>query len=348
MFHRASEILVRRLCLLLVLPALLTAMVTAQQPSPPSQPSAPPPALYSRQPPSQSAPPNSNQPDIPASRQPSVKGGHNADTNPGRQPHGSGNGGAIAAGVIGGVAAAAVITGLVAHEKNSPEHFWHNGPEVPKQFDMSGLTLKCLIGPNWPVVLDFLLDSPGAAEVEIVAADKHHFKVRMTNTPNQRAYAIFRLPKDFGTKTQIAVLQVRAVAPGNSTGGTSAPALRIYGMGGGENAVGSVAIDQLTFQPAAIHPKAKEVATYGFHAHSAFNSVRAEFICVSLQNGHVIVQQDQEAKLSPIPQGERARGTWEGKGKAGEHMLQVRAWRGLENGGDWVVAWSPDIVDVVK
>jgi hypothetical protein len=29
-------------------------------------------------------------------------------------------------------------------------------------------------------------------------------------------------------------------------------------------------------------------------------------------------------------------------------MLQVRAWRGLENGGDWVVAWSPDIVDVVK
>jgi hypothetical protein len=29
-------------------------------------------------------------------------------------------------------------------------------------------------------------------------------------------------------------------------------------------------------------------------------------------------------------------------------MLQIRAWRGLENGGDWVVAWSPDIVDVVK
>jgi hypothetical protein len=44
----------------------------------------------------------------------------------------------------------------------------------------------------------------------------------------------------------------------------------------------------------------------------------------------------------------RAGGTWEGKGKPGEHMLQIRAWRGLENGGDWVVAWSPDIVDVVK
>jgi hypothetical protein len=29
-------------------------------------------------------------------------------------------------------------------------------------------------------------------------------------------------------------------------------------------------------------------------------------------------------------------------------MLQVRAWRGLENGGDWVVAWSPDIVNVIQ
>ncbi len=174
--------------------------------------------------------------------------------------------------------------------------------------------------------------------MEIVAADKHHFKVRMTNAPNQRAYGIFRLPKDFGTKIQIAVLQVRAVAPGNGTAGTNAPALRIYGMGGGENAVGSVAIDQLTFQPAAIHPKAKEVATYGFHAHSAFNSVRAEFICVSLQNGHVIVQQDQEAKLSPRflkasgreepgrGKGQSGRAHAAGEGMAGDWRMAETGW----------------------
>ena len=60
-----------------------------------------------------------------------------------------------------------------------------------------------------------------------------------------------------------------------------------------------------------------------------------------------MVEKDQEAKLAPIPEGERAKGTWEGKGgKTGEHMLQIRAWRGLEKGGDWVVAWSPDIVNL--
>jgi hypothetical protein len=75
--------------------------------------------------------------------------------------------------------------------------------------------------------------------------------------------------------------------------------------------------------------------------------VRAEFIFTTLYNGRVLVQKEQEEQLSPIPEGERARGTWKG-GKPGEHMLQIRAWRGLESGGDWVVAWSPDIVDVVK
>ena len=109
-----------------------------------------------------------------------------------------------------------------------------------------------------------------------------------------------------------------------------------------------MAIDELKFQPPRIHPKAKEVANYSFHSHSAFNGTRAEFIYTTLYKGHVLVQKDQDATLPPIPAGEQARGTWEGKGKAGNHMLQVRAWRGLEIGGDWVVVWSPDVVEVVK
>jgi hypothetical protein len=87
---------------------------------------------------------------------------------------------------------------------------------------------------------------------------------------------------------------------------------------------------------------------YSFHAHSSFNGVRAEFVLTELRNGHVVVEKDQEAKLPPVPQDESPRQTWVAKGKTGEHMLEIRAWRGLENGGDWVVAWSPDIVDVLQ
>jgi len=282
---------------------------------------------------------------VPTTRNPSSKGGHAADTRSGSSPHSSNSGSTIATASIAAAAGFGVFE-LIKHHNESPKKLGHDGPSVPEAFNMSGFSIKGLVHPGWPIVLDFTLDSPGAVQVDITSADKHHYQVTMSNTPNRRAYAIFRLPANFGDKLQTAIYHVHAVPLAGTT--TSTPGLRTYGMGAGEKAVGSVAIDQLTFQPAAIHPQAKEVANYGFHTHSAFDSVNAEFIFTTLYNGSLLVQKDQEQKLSPIPEGERATGTWEGKGKPGEHMLQIRAWRGADNGGDWVVAWSPDIVDVVK
>ncbi len=289
-------------------------------------------------------PPHASAP-VPTSQQPSTAGRHPADTTQGRTPHSSGNGAAIA-GAIGAAGAGIVIAELIAHHNTSPDTLGHNGPQLPKQFDMNTFTVKGLVAPSWPVVLDFMLDGPGAVELDIVAADKHQYRVRMTNTPNRRAYAILHLPPDFGSGLQTGVYQVHSIAAPGAT--TPPPGLRTYGIGAGEKAVGSVAIDQLTFEPAAIHTRAKEVANYSFHAHSTFNGVRAEFIVTTLYNGHLLIERDQEQELPPIPQDERGRGTWNGSGKGGEHMLQIRAWRGLERGGDWVVAWSPDIVEVVK
>jgi hypothetical protein len=277
------------------------------------------------------------------SQDPSKKGGHPADTRPGTNPHSSTMG--------PGIATASIAAGLIfaknIHDYNkSPEKLGHDGPQVPKSLNMNGFTIKGLAYPNWPVVLDFKLDSPGGVEMDIVAADNHRDQVIIPNLPNRRAYAIFKLPANFGDKLQTAIYQVRSIPNPGAT--SPAPNLRTYGIGAGEKAVGSVAIDQLTFQPATIHPHAHEAASFGFHAHSAFDGVRAEFIFTTLLNGQVLVQQDQEQRLSPVPEGERAKGTWQGNGRPGEHMLQIRAWRGLQNGGDWVVAWSPDIVDVVK
>jgi hypothetical protein len=276
-----------------------------------------------------------------ASQESSIKGGHPADTIRGRTPHGSGDGAAIGA-AIATTAAGLVIDKLV--HNTSPAKLSREGPQVPKEFDLSGFTITGLVHPNWPVVLDFMIDAPGAARI-VITAGKHHFQATITNQPNRRGYAIIHLPANFGTRLQTGTYQVYSIP---ATAGKAPPKLRTYGIGAGDKAVGSVAIDQLTFQPATIHPKAKEVADYGFHVHSAFDGVRAEFIFTTLYNGRVLVQKDQEEKLSPVPEGERAKGTWKGQGKPGEHMLQIRAWRGLQNGGDWVVAWSPDIVDVVK
>ena len=308
----------------------------AQGPYPPS---------YSRGNPKSSSPPaSSSGGTVPASRTPSSKSGHGTDTNQGSEPHGGGNGGAIAGAAAGAVVGGLLLHELMSHHAPSPEKLGHDGPETPKDYDMSNFTVKGLVGPNWPVVLDFKLETAGTVEIDIVAADKHEFHVMMTNSTNRRAYGITRLPPGFGTEVQAAIFQIHTLAPT----GSAAPGMRTYGLGAGERAVGSVAIDKVVFGPAAIHPKAKEVATYSFHAHSAFSGVRAEFIFTTLYNGHVLLEKDSEEGLPPVPPDEQARGTWPGKGKPGQHMLEIRAWRGLKDGGDWVVAWSPDIVDVVK
>jgi hypothetical protein len=252
-------------------------------------------------------------------------------------------------GALAGVGAAVAIAEIFAHHEASPERFGKDGPQVPKEFDMSGFAIKGLALGGWPVVLDYEVDSPGVVEVDITGANKQHIRATLTHQANTRMYQIFHLPENFSSKLQTAVYDLHCVPMVGTPGVTAAaPGLRVYGIGAGPKAVGSVAIDQLTFEPAIVHRKAKEVATYTFHAHSAFDGVRAEFVFTTLYNGHTLVQKDQEEKLSAIGEGERARETWEAKGKPGEHMLQVRAWRGLETGGDWVVAWSPDIVDVVE
>jgi hypothetical protein len=272
--------------------------------------------------------------------------GHPNETNTGRAPHGSGDGPVIAAGAA--AAGAAITAIIIHHEHGSTGYLGKNGPEVPKDLDMNGFSIKGLVRPNWPVVLDFAIDSPGAARVDIITADnRHHFRATIHNTPNRRAYGIFHLPANFGENLQTAIYKVQAVPLAGSS--APPPQLRTFGLGAGDRAVGSVAIDQLTFQPAAIHPKQNEVASFGFHAHSNFNGVTAEFVFTTLNNGHVLVEKDQEQKMDPVEEDQHDNGTWAGKkGKTGEHMLQVRAWRGLQDGGDWVVAWSPDIVNVVQ
>lgn len=149
---------------------------------------------------------------VDSSQLPPSREGHPPETNPGRNPHGSNDGAAI--GAAAGAAAAGVFIGeLIAHHNASPEKLGKDGPQVPKEFDMGGFEIKGLVHPNWPIVLDFMLYSPGIVRIDVIAADKNHYAATISNTPNRRAYAIIHLPADFGKKLQTGVYQVRALPP---------------------------------------------------------------------------------------------------------------------------------------
>lgn len=283
-------------------------------------------------------------PTTPARQTPSKAGNHQADTRPGNNVGGLSKG--EDAGIAAGIAGAAIGGAIWFHHHEehkllNPDQLSSNGPNVPKNFDMNHFIVEGFIGPDWPVALDFTLDAPGAVKFDIVTSDHQQYSALFTNGLHGRGIAIIH-PKGLPDKVQIATFDVEAVAPQGSNG--PVPTLRVYGMAAGPKAVGSIAIDEVTFGPSNI--RMKQTAEYGFHSHSDFSNVRADFIYTFLKDSHIVMKQESEDPAGPVAQGDHAQGTWIGKGSEGQHMLQIRAWRGYA--ADWVVAWSPDVVVVAK
>ncbi len=272
-------------------------------------------------------------------------GRHDADTNRGQPVSSSGMSGGEQAGIIAGVggAAALIAWGVHHHEHALPnsEDLLKNGPRVPQNVSMNHLIVDGLIGPGWPVGIDFQLGGPGSVLLDITTADKVQYHQILTNNLNGRGITI-SYPNGLPDKLQSAIFDVEAIAPAGSNG--PPPNMRVYGMAAGPHAVGSIAIDQISFGPADL--KMNQAAQFQFHSHSDFSTVRADFMWTGLKDNQIEMKQDSETPLGPVTSDEHAQGSLQGKGSVGQHLLQIRACRG--NSGDWVVAWSPDVVNLAK
>ena len=162
---------------------------------------------------------------------------------------------------------------------------------------MSAFTITGLAKANEPVALDFAISQPGTVAVDIFGSNKQVLRATITNSLNSRGIGKVYIPATFTEDLQRTIFQVHFIS---ATGQNPAPDLRVYGIGVGERAVGSVAIDQLTFGPPSVHPVLKEEAQYGFHAHSAFDGEKAEFVFTALNNGHILLKKDTDQSLNPI------------------------------------------------
>lgn len=226
-----------------------------------------------------------------------------------------------------------------------------SGPGLPDAYAMSGFTLHGLVRGGAPFVVDCEARD-ATLRIEMKTRDREPFvyNIRLDG----RIQEIFRLPASFDAEPRAARISIHAVK--NQPGPEVPAALRIHGLGMGEKAVGSVAIDQISFGPPEVRIGRFGKARYGFHARSDFNRVVAEFARVENRNG--IIQVTERVDKEDI--GELTRDSWVGRDKPriwdgkdengevseGLHLLQVRAWRSAVREGDWVVSWSPDWVEI--
>lgn len=242
---------------------------------------------------------------------------------------------------------------LVGHAmggKSTPEKVLsEQGPQESPIFSMSNLTILGFCKGGWPMVLDYEISQPGLYLVTVSADNTAPYSYLLDSSQTGRHQLMLQIPARFGDQVRPGTYAIQAIS--SQPGEVASVYLRVFGIGAGGRAVGSVAIDQLRFTPPAVRPQDRQTAAYGFHSHADFEKVTAEFDRVGLvQRSVVNVLEDKQdvkdvVRRDTIIQNKQ----WDprkAKAKPGQHMLQVRAWYTLKSGGDWVIAWSPELVSV--
>ena len=235
-----------------------------------------------------------------------------------------------------------------------------NGPQMPPiyvwnavQFSITGFSKG-----NWPIYIDYVLEHPGTLLV-VIAPDGRPPHVFLTNSDAGHTNARVQLPASMGDDLRVS--QYLIVPLGKGLG------LHVLGISAGPQAVGSMGIDQVSFGPNSIQIAHHQKAQYSFHAIKDFKKSGVTFIrLVKSNTGEIIAADVGEKNIGSVIRNGEKNGDWDGTPKppkdevkqyppeqqrwlqepTGVHVLQVRAWFGVNEGGDWVFASSDSQVSV--
>jgi len=227
----------------------------------------------------------------------------------------------------------------------SAESLSKEGPQFPTEFSMSNFTATCFVAGNWPLFIDYELEQSGRVTLTVAAEGVAPFIYRLRETRVGRHEELITLPTYFGGKPRVATYSIKAVSE-DTAYVKPVPHLLIYAFGGGHNAVSSSGIDQVSFQPGSVLVSQNQRATYRFHSRRDFNKVSADFMRIGKNPDNEIVAQlvDRKKFDKGMRRDDVISDVWNckagGRASQGSHELHVRAWRGLESGGDWMFTSS--------
>ena len=236
-------------------------------------------------------------------------------------------------------------------ESDRVDELLQDGPQLPAQFNGSAFGIRGLIKGGWPIVVDYEQYVPGVVRLRIAIPGADVVTYRLDQFGLGRHVLQFKLPPFLGDHLRPAVIALTAVDPATQT--ETLEGFKVYGIGIGPRAVGSVAVDQLEFTPGTVSVEAGQTAAYAFHSRSDFDNAAVEFMRViqspdglhkRLVNSRRIrggvprdawIESDEQERWNGLDVDRRV--------SEGRHQLQVRVW---DDGGDWVGAWSDSLVTV--
>ncbi|HEV3471122.1 MAG TPA: hypothetical protein VG148_17495 [Pyrinomonadaceae bacterium] len=251
------------------------------------------------------------------------------------------------AAIIGGIVGGGIIARRAASRSDSDaeaEKLSEEGPQLPDSFSPSDLRLVAFLTGNWPLFIAYELEEPGVVTLTIEAEGFPPFVHEFGGTRPGRHEEMLRLPAAFGRKPRVAAYALRALS--DRTPSAQPVPLHLHAFGAGDKAVGSSGFDRVSFLPDRVVSGQQERASYSFHAIRDFNKASADFMRLGRGSRRQIVAQlvDRVSYRSGIRSGQTVSGEWNcqpgSRPSVGIHELYVRGWRGVGEGGDWMITSS--------
>ncbi len=228
------------------------------------------------------------------------------------------------------------------HKELKERELYRTGAQLPRSFNMSDFSFTAFVKGNWPVVVNFELEARSSATITFEVKDVQPFIQELTATgTGQPREVLFNLPERFGDKPQAALITIKAV--NTSQGAGQLASFRLYAFGAGPQAVGSVTIDEVDFQPGRINTRKGEQVGYSFHSRNDYIDVSAEFWIGKAVRRALGMSLVYAKKLGPIRRDGRRSRQWDGKKSVGRgfsigaHQLHLNARTGS---ADWLLVWS--------
>jgi len=282
----------------------------------------------------------------------------------GKKKNGSNISKAIAIGVIGAIAIAAIHNAMSKEpqtdEPDQGEHEFENqlkenGPAFSHLYNMSAFMMIGFVKGGWPLVIDFEQQQPGYVELMVRTKTSDTFRYRLDSGGTGHRHIVLPLPPMLGNEPVPAKIAITATTGKNSN--RSLAGFELLGLGAGPRAVGSVAIDKVAFAADKIQSSLGQTAAYRFYAHSNFENTSVDFMKLLDNDEHdgerhdLVNQHNLDGGITANRWfGIEEQLEWDGRNlenqpSVGPHKLKVRVWH---TEGDWVSAWSNSAVSVLE
>ncbi|HEV2008825.1 MAG TPA: hypothetical protein VGQ88_08910, partial [Burkholderiales bacterium] len=234
------------------------------------------------------------------------------------------------------------------------------GPKLPASYRIGAYAVQGYVRGGWPFVIDFLPERNSRTWLEVSLDGRLRFTQLLdSDGSGGRRLVDVVLPADLPAAPRPGMYVIRSIRVEDGRrrqgrDGKDMPAdVQLYGIGAGPSAVGSVAVEEVVFEPGLLRlvPSSQISATYSYNAKSEFNRVAVEILRFVNRDGSVTAERVKSDEQVGVRLGRSQLGSWDGTKQnqavpsVGVHRLQVRAWFNSED-KSWVGAWSPNTVTV--